>query len=164
MKHRRINNKSASGFTLIEILITMAIFGIIVTAMYGVFDNSNRNYAVQNEVVDAQNNLRAAVGLLTRELRMADEITSEVAAPNAVGNAMAFTTEDGTIEYYLHEDGTLKRKLTGGNFETIAENISELEFDYSEKDDGKITFTITAETTRWDRERTATVTVQARNM
>lgn len=61
----------SSGFTLIELLVTMAITGIVCVAMFGVYKTTNRTYAVQNEVVEAQNNLRAAVSLPTRELRMA---------------------------------------------------------------------------------------------
>lgn len=64
--HRR-----QSGFTLIELLIALAVFGIAVSAIYGVYISQSRTYTVQNQVTAAQQDLRAGIDLMSRELRMA---------------------------------------------------------------------------------------------
>lgn len=169
MKQKRCSLNNTAGFTLIELLIAMVVFAIIVTAMYAVLINSNRNYAIQNEVVDAQNNLRAAVGLLSRDLRMAGfgitppAVAFQTPLPTSLNevNTLVFTTDEGTIEYDLSSKN-LRRKPAGGSFQTIAENIQSVVFDF---DLPKVTVTIIAETPNFDhREREASVTVQVRNM
>lgn len=169
MRLKYIKQNKASGFTLIELLIAMVVFAIIVAAMYGVLINSNRNYAIQNEVVDAQNNLRAAVGLLSRELRMAGyNVTPGNVTPGfvtqpvgpTVASPLQFNTDLGLIEYGL--DGTnLRRREPGGGFQTIAENIESFVIDYD--DLPNVIFTIRAFTPNFDRNREATVTVKVRN-
>ncbi|MBF0574317.1 MAG: prepilin-type N-terminal cleavage/methylation domain-containing protein, partial [Desulfamplus sp.] len=41
---------STSGFTLLEILIALAISGLIIAASLKVFDYSNKSYVVQEDV------------------------------------------------------------------------------------------------------------------
>ncbi len=60
-----------SGFTLLEILITLAISGLVVTAALQVFQNSNESYIVQEDVAQMQQNVRMAKYYIERDLRMA---------------------------------------------------------------------------------------------
>ncbi len=64
-----VHNKD--GFTLVELLIVTAIFGVFASAMFGLYRSQNDAYAIQNQVVDMQQSLRGTMGLITRELRMA---------------------------------------------------------------------------------------------
>jgi type IV pilus assembly protein PilW len=59
------------GFTLIEILIGLAVTGLAVSAIYTTYNTQQRSYAVQQDVAEMQTHLRAAMHLLTNELRMA---------------------------------------------------------------------------------------------
>ena len=59
------------GFTLIELLVALAIFGIAIGAIYGVYISQTRTYTVQNQVTTAQQDVRAGIDLMSRELRMA---------------------------------------------------------------------------------------------
>ncbi|RWX42938.1 type IV pilus assembly protein PilW [Candidatus Electrothrix aarhusensis] len=63
-----IENK---GFTLVELLIAMAISGILVTSMYSVYTLQQRSYTVQDQVSEIQQKARAALDIMTREIRMA---------------------------------------------------------------------------------------------
>ncbi|UCE82659.1 MAG: prepilin-type N-terminal cleavage/methylation domain-containing protein [Deltaproteobacteria bacterium] len=71
------------GFTLVELLVVLAIFGIIMGGIYSVFVRSNRVYISQEEIVAAQQEARSALDILGREIRMAGFI----AADNKVGGA-----------------------------------------------------------------------------
>jgi type IV pilus assembly protein PilW len=60
-----------SGFTLVEIMITLAISGIIMAAVYSAYISQQRTYLAQEQVVEMQQNVRASLSLLTKDIRMA---------------------------------------------------------------------------------------------
>ena len=59
------------GLTLIELLVAMAITGILGAGIYRTFTGQQHTYEVQEQVVDMQQNVRMAISRMTRELRMA---------------------------------------------------------------------------------------------
>jgi prepilin-type N-terminal cleavage/methylation domain-containing protein len=59
------------GMTLIELMIAFVIGAVIVAGMYRVFVAQSKAYIVQDQVVEAQQNIRAATEVLLRDLRMA---------------------------------------------------------------------------------------------
>jgi len=59
------------GITLIELLITLAIIGILIAGIYKTFISQQHTYAVQEQVADTQQNVRIAITQMMRELRMA---------------------------------------------------------------------------------------------
>jgi len=71
------------GFTLVELIIVVAIFGVVVGAIYTVFVRSNRVYISQEQVVAAQQEARTALEILSREIRM----TGFIATQNQPGGA-----------------------------------------------------------------------------
>jgi len=69
MRNRKIPGRE-SGFTLIELLITLVIAGVMSAAMFSFYQQNLRTDSAQSTVVRAQQNLRASLGLMIRELRM----------------------------------------------------------------------------------------------
>lgn len=63
--------KQKTGFTLVEVLIAMAVSMIILGGAYSVFMSQQRNTTVQINVGDIQQSLRAAMDFLVRDIRMA---------------------------------------------------------------------------------------------
>lgn len=59
------------GISLVEILISLVISSILIGALYRTFTSSQKTYAVQEEVVDMQQNARIAADRMVREIRMA---------------------------------------------------------------------------------------------
>jgi type II secretory pathway pseudopilin PulG len=59
------------GLSLIEILIAMLMTAIITTAIFKVYINQHKNWVVQDEITNMQQNARAAIDELTRQARMA---------------------------------------------------------------------------------------------
>ncbi len=60
-----------SGFTLVEVLVVVAIVAIVMGAIYGVFQSSNRTYVVQDRVVAMQQDARYGLDCLADQARMA---------------------------------------------------------------------------------------------
>ncbi len=58
------------GITLIELLIALVISAILVAGVYRTFVSQQRTYTVQDQVVEMQQNVRAALNKMFREIRM----------------------------------------------------------------------------------------------
>lgn len=130
-------NKHEAGFTLVEILVTMALLMLVMVPMYSVFESSNRTYAIQNEVTAAENNLRAGMGMLNYDLKSVgyDPTGSgHFGITAATSTTITFTRDDnangsvdaGETVAYTFSGSQL---LRGGGI--VAENVQGLEYYYN---------------------------------
>lgn len=76
---------SRGGFTLTEILVAMALTGIVVGAIYTTYKSQQDTYIVQDQVGEMQLNLRAAAHIMASDIRMAGYNPKSV--PNLAGFA-----------------------------------------------------------------------------
>jgi prepilin-type N-terminal cleavage/methylation domain-containing protein len=76
--------RRSGGFSLIELMISAAILVIVVTAVMQSFVVQNRAYTVTDQVVEAQQSLRAVAWLLERDARMTGFLVPEAAALCAI--------------------------------------------------------------------------------
>ncbi|SMC47518.1 prepilin-type N-terminal cleavage/methylation domain-containing protein [Desulfocicer vacuolatum DSM 3385] len=60
----------SNGFTLVEILISLAISGIVLAGVLSIFDNSNKSYILQEDIARMQQNVRMAKYYIEKDLRM----------------------------------------------------------------------------------------------
>jgi type IV pilus assembly protein PilW len=58
------------GFTLVEMLVGMAVASVVMISIYTAYVNHQRSHVTQQLVVDMQQNARAALALMKREIRM----------------------------------------------------------------------------------------------
>jgi len=79
------------GFTLIELLIGMVAGLILIGAVYKTYINHQRSHVTQQLVVDMQQNARAAMALMKREIRM---MGYDPAARDGVDNDANSTIDD----------------------------------------------------------------------
>lgn len=84
------------GFTLAEILVTTAIFAIIMIAALTVYDRSNRVFKAGTESADMQQSTRIGFDKLVSDLRMAGFDYNRGGAPTGNGQ---FPQPDEQIEY-----------------------------------------------------------------
>jgi type IV pilus assembly protein PilW len=68
----------ASGFSLVELLVAMAIGLVVLGAIYSVFTIQNKTFSKQEQIVEMQQNARAAMDMMSREIRMAGYDPTEV--------------------------------------------------------------------------------------
>jgi type IV pilus assembly protein PilW len=62
---------NSCGLTLIELLVALAIMSIVLAAVYQVFATTSKNFATQNVAADVQQSVRAALEIITQDIRMA---------------------------------------------------------------------------------------------
>ena len=59
------------GFTLVEILIALAISAVLLSGVYATFNSQRKAYITQDQVAAMQQNMRGAIHLMQREIRLA---------------------------------------------------------------------------------------------
>lgn len=62
---------SNAGFSLVELMVVVVLFGLVMSALFTVYQTHQRSAYVQEEVVEVQQNLRIAVDEISRDIRMA---------------------------------------------------------------------------------------------
>ena len=159
--HLRSEEPGRGGFTLVELMIAMALGLIVLGAMYGVFTVQSKHFSNQEQIVEMQQNARMAIDIISREIRMAGYNPKQTpgsftfllaATENRATNQnnVAFTYDDNSdgIEdsndseqvAFRVEGGVLKRFSTGSvHWQPLVENIGALEFTYTLKDGTVVT-------------------------
>jgi type IV pilus assembly protein PilW len=150
---------SNQGLTLLELMIGMTIFLLVIGGIYSTFQSQHKSYLMQEEVAAMQQNIRAAMFYMTKEIRMAGcDPTGNAGAGLVAANAnsISFTEDvrgdsdgsdpDGATDdpnesiAYALSDNNLVRNTGGGN-QVVAENIDALDFVYLDAD-GNTTATV----------------------
>jgi type IV pilus assembly protein PilW len=155
------------GFTLIELLVAMTVGLVVMAGVSMTFQSQQKSYLLQEQMAAMQQNLRAAMYHMEREIRMAGCDPNQTASAQVVtanATSINFTQDirgategsqpDGdtndpneNITYYLNDsDGDgfgdeLKRNDTnpgGIGDQVIADNISALNFVYLRQDGTRI--------------------------
>ena len=67
LKHPKNRRHTQQGLTLTELLVVMAMTGIVMAAVYSTYKSQQDSYVVQEQVVEMQQNLRASLFLLTKQ-------------------------------------------------------------------------------------------------
>src|SRR6056297_3009144 len=119
MKYLKVARISL-GFTLIEVIVTLAISGIIMTGVYTAFKTQQDSYLAQEQVAEVQQNLRGSIDYMVRELRMAGFDPSQSGnfsitdvRSRDLDNVLDVNGNPAiTFEIDLDEDGTLDANET----------------------------------------------------
>ncbi len=99
-----ISIKGVRGFTLIEILVVMAIVGMMMSAIYAVHIANIRAISVEAERVEIQQDQRISLDFVTRQLRMAGYDREDSLLPkieDARSNFIYYTADfnaDGDVD------------------------------------------------------------------
>jgi Tfp pilus assembly protein PilW len=156
MKNKVIQNQR--GITLIELIVAFVIFSFVSAASYRLFVSQSKAYAVQDQVVEIQQNIRSAMELMLRDVRMAgydnDSATSKIniVDPLIPGNhsiTLSYEYDDTTqcTVIYWREDTTqqLFRQMTATKDDgstvvgpqcVLLENVNAFNFVYGIDFDG----------------------------
>ena len=172
------------GFSLVELLIAMTIGLIILTALSSTFLMQRKIYDVQEQVAEMVQNARAAMDMMTREIRMAgyDPKGAMQRSDPTGAKFVGIPYDANKLQIYAdlngdedtddsHEDITYTYdaanlqidRNTGGGDQPFAENIQLFTFDYLDSNGNataitanirQIKITITARTSKPDRNYT----------
>lgn len=148
--------KQNAGFTVVELLVAMALSGVVMASVYSSFSVQHKAYVAQEQIAAMQQNLRAALYLMEREIRMAGHdpagasgtgivtanassirVRSDVTDNAGTGGPDGDTGDVGEdITYALFDadgDGDMdlgRADASGGGMQPFAENIDALDFVY----------------------------------
>jgi len=121
------------GFTLTELLVAMAMLGLVLTGVYTLQQQGLYSYMVGAAKVEAQQNARIALDLMIRELRSATSVTAI-----AVGD-LTFVDQNGvTIRYNL--TGTNLQRTANGVLDVLIGGVQNMALTYRDSN-GVVTAT-----------------------
>jgi type IV pilus assembly protein PilW len=145
MIDKNFKKSTSNGFTIIELLVAVAISSIVLLAVIQVFTSSNKIYTVQDKVVGMQQNVRAALGMMTRDIRMAgldptgdagdagivsaDNSSIHVRYDYDASKVCNGTSPNEDVNYQY--DAADKRIEINGNALTENESIDSMQFTYT---------------------------------
>lgn len=134
----RLNTEKnpSAGFTLIELMIAMAIASIVSAAMYATFQAQVRGQVTQDVSLSMTQNLRAAMEIMASDIRMAgcDPEGAGASITTATNTNLVLTMDIGggaqgqpdgnigpgeTVRYSINGNGNLGRAVDAGNLEPL---------------------------------------------
>ncbi len=146
------------GFSLVELLIAMAVGLVILAAMYSVFTVQNKTFGNQEEIASLQQSVRAGMDLMSREIGLAgyDPLrvnldtnpandfagvtynTSQLEIKADLRGATTNDPPDGVItpsseeDIIYHYDAADKQIIrnSGSGDQPLIENVDSFNFDY----------------------------------
>ena len=145
--------KKEEGFTLVELMVAVTIALVVMAAVYSSYRTQQKSYIVNEQIIAMQQNLRAAMFYMSREIRMAGCDPLGTGVPGIEENTSTmihFTRDirgddsedpDGEIDD-THEDITYELmdqdldgdmdivRNTGDGDYLLAKNIDQLDFVY----------------------------------
>jgi prepilin-type N-terminal cleavage/methylation domain-containing protein len=118
------NTKHKTGFTIAELLIVLAITGILLAAIAVALDASIINYRENEDIFKAVNSARQALSRMTSQLRTANAVD-----PNRPDNECALITADGDAITYRYEGGDNTLYLdSNGNSYVLCDSVTAMAF------------------------------------
>jgi len=99
MKRWRLPKLDRRGITLVELMVTISIFGVIMAVVFTFMSQANRSYQDSRERAQYQQAMRATISLMAREIRSAG------CDPNGVGFEKINTADDDQIRCQMDLDG-----------------------------------------------------------
>lgn len=106
--------RSESGFTLVELMIGVAILGIVLTAFSQLLMTSSKTSNRVTEEALLQNEVRVAVDRLTTDLRSATNANGTSPIESLGGTTLTFVSPDRGTPFHLRR---IAYRLVGGRLE-----------------------------------------------
>lgn len=134
-----ISERPEGGFSLIEVLIAMALFSIISIGFYMVLTSSTRSAGVAQSVAAVSSEARFGINRMLRETREADSVLCSPSCPTSTSYTVAVDYDqdgvygtpapDGSYEQVTFEyDPTNQRILirAGAEVETLIDGVQQI--------------------------------------
>ncbi len=118
--------KSTAGFTIVELLLALAITGLLLAAVAVAFNASIINYQENEDIFKTINTARQALFRITSQLRTATAVD-----PNSPDNECALITAGGEDITYRYNNGDNKLRLidnSSGSDYVLCDNVIAVTF------------------------------------
>jgi type IV pilus assembly protein PilW len=110
-KTRTPSGRSARGFSLIELMVAMAMACIVLAAIYSLHAALMKSYTTQNAAADVQEAMRAGVDLIAEDILMAGF--------DPTGAGVFGIQAADSISIHFTSDRNMNGAIDGSNFEEI---------------------------------------------
>ena len=153
-----MKNDRASGFTLMELLVSMSIGMVVLAALAKTFTVQSRQNTAEEQIAQMQGNARAALDLMVREIQMAKYNPAGTAFSSAYGVTYSasqlevkadmdgngtISTSSGSVEDIIYArdaaNNYITRKLGSGTAEIVADYITAFTFAYYDANGSAVT-------------------------
>lgn len=122
----RLWTTERKGFTIIEMIVAMAMAMIVLAAVVTLFSTTNQSYVRQDKMVSAEQNVRSAMEVMSHEIRMAGYIPLAYlpGEPNAINTDVnGEPWSDGNIEQLEEATATSLTFVSDLNSDDIPETV-----------------------------------------
>jgi type IV pilus assembly protein PilW len=134
-------NKNNAGFTLVELLMAMAITTIVSAGIVGAYRSQQNTQLAQKQSVEMQQNIRAALYIMTSEIRMAGYDPEGTNGAGIVNAGDGSNSSNRLIFTYFNADAQNDGldNNNDGNIDEPGENLQAVEYYlYDSLSDGTI--------------------------
>jgi len=121
---------AARAFTLVEMMVSMAVSGILITALLTTSVYASRSFAALENYVDLEQKSQNALDTMTKDIRQTIALSNYYTRTingKFVTNVLSFTDADGQPLTYAFTNSTLV-KQKGGQDTTLLRNVDFLTF------------------------------------
>lgn len=144
-------SREDGGFTLIELMVSIAIGLVVLASVATTFTSQTRAYSAQEQINQMEQNLRGALDIMSREIKMAGykpnggSVTGVISYSSTGltiqadidGNGSVLASGSGSsaayeqiVYAYDSANKKITRQVGDGTVTTLAENISAFSFTY----------------------------------
>lgn len=132
-----VMNRRTAGYSLTELMMVVAILGIISSVGASLLLQTNRYFIMTRTRLDLQREARSAMYVMTRELRQAQSnsiVIDRLSATQPFYSRITFTKIQGTTMIF-RQSGNLLQMIVGNNTRTLSSHVRYLAFSFPRSDD-----------------------------
>ena len=107
--------KGAAGFTLIELMVTLALVGLVIAGGFSLYFFADRSFVSGTVIADVQADIQLAMQRITNELQLAHTISFEEPAESDENLHHLLVNDDGLVELHTSRGSQILTLASGSS-------------------------------------------------